>query len=111
MHRGARWPLALYPGRPDSIGAQTCPLDPCIFCWYDEKKDLCGIVAVHVDDARIAGNRQWYNEIFPEINNLYMWGSWDEDNYKYTGVTYNGRTGENVAYHYVIILTRSLTWT
>ena len=57
------------------------------------------MVAVHVDDARIAGNTKWYNEIFPKINNLYKWGSWDEDNYKYTGVTYNGRTGENVAYH------------
>lgn len=79
-----------FPKDQINLGAKQSALDPCIFMYYDEDKQLYGVCGVHVDDVRCARSPRWMSEIRPQLKALYHWGEWQEFNFRYTGVTFRG---------------------
>ena len=42
------------------------------------RTELIGLLGVHVDDVRLAGNATFESQVKPKIEALYDWGTWDE---------------------------------
>ena len=83
-----------FAGDQKNLGAKQCALDPCIFVYYDSKDALVGIIAVHVDDVRLTGTEDWIESILPKLKQLFEWGEWEGQNFRFTGVNHRGGRGQ-----------------
>lgn len=70
------------------LGAKQCLLDPCIFLWFTQGvcSALYGIIVLHVDDMRAMGSQEWVDTVFGRIKALYVFGAWEMNEFRYTGL-------------------------
>ena len=67
------------------LGAKESILEPCLFWVYDDNQQLCGCLAVHVDDCLMAGNEYFTNHFLHNLHQQLKWGSWTEHNFVHCG--------------------------
>jgi hypothetical protein len=75
------------------LGGKMSKSDPAVFYWFDDQKELVGLLASHVDDF-LWGGTQWFEDnVVRRIREEFIVGHEDEDSFKYVGVNIQCRNG------------------
>ena len=66
-----------------NIGGVISKFHPSLFLWYDQDKQLYGLMAVHVDDFLCTGSRKFLASLIPKIENAFTVGKEESNNFRY----------------------------
>ena len=67
-------------------GGVISKLNPSLFLWYDQDKQLRGLMAVHVDDFLCKGSHKFLASLISKIENAYTVGKEESHNFRYVGL-------------------------
>ena len=60
--------------------------EPSLFLWYDQDKQLYGLIGVHVDDFLCTGSRKSLASLISKIENAFTVGKEESNNFHYVGL-------------------------
>ncbi|CAE7255667.1 RE1 [Symbiodinium sp. CCMP2592] len=67
-----------------SLGLKVSRFDPCVFLFHDENK-LAGIVALHVDDLCVGGNKAFEEKVLAPLREMFPFKHWKEGEGQFLG--------------------------
>ena len=67
-----------------AIGFKRCYLLPAVFTFF-QNGQLVAAIALHVDDGIMTGCPKLAAPIFAKMKETFEYGTWDEDNFRFTG--------------------------
>ena len=68
------------------LGGKQSKYDKAVFMWHDHHGALKGIVASHVDDFIVAGNKDFHKNVVSQIHTVFAIGSEESCSFKYIGM-------------------------
>ena len=68
-----------------NLGLKQSKMDPALFYRLDEKGNLDGVLATHVDDFLHGGTESFNKEVTDKLNNIFEMGKTESGNFKYVG--------------------------
>ena len=77
------------------LGFKQSRLMPAVFIRHNKDGLLDAIVGLHVDDALIAADRDTIDALRRALEEVYEYGSWEENTFRYTGRSFS-RDGSDV---------------
>eukprot|EP00971_Amphidinium_carterae_P345858 6487025-Amphidinium_carterae.2 len=75
-----------------TVGFTQCTYDPCLFMLHKnegQKRDLVGLIALHVDDMLCAGDGALWDQIMFELENKIQFGEREYESFTFTGVHFH----------------------
>ena len=70
-----------------SCGGRLVAGDPCVYVFYSPHSGrLCGMVDMHVDDGKLAGEPLWVEHMMKRLANTYGISSFKDANFKVCGL-------------------------
>ena len=88
-------------------GCVQCPLDPCVFGYYDVdekgRRQLRGCLGIHVDDG-IAGGDSQFLKMLKRVEARFKFGAYETKEFTYTGIHFKQWHDGSIEYdqkHYI----------
>ena len=69
-----------------SLGAKVSIFDNALFLWHDQKGDLQGILASHVDDFMFGGTEWFLSNVVNEVKKTFLISSHELGSFKFLGL-------------------------
>lgn len=63
-------------------------VDPAIFYWLDDKLEVTGVLACHVDDFLWAGSQNFSTNVIPLLKSVFHVGHEEHENFCFVGVNF-----------------------
>lgn len=76
------------------LGGHVSQIDPAVFYWLDDKGELTGILASHVDDFLWAGSKTFSSLVIPHLKTAFEVGRQESDSFNYVGMEISSGNGE-----------------